>query len=195
VGVGRCEVTTEKFGDLAKELITSEGITDEATLNDPDSYQAAAFKWLVEEDTYALSCPQDPNPECLIIQRYVLATLYFGTNGNNWTDCGANGIDFEPDSCEASVNGAYSPGGNTTWLSRVNECAWGLLACVPETGCVDRIEMGTFYVILSHEVVLFSGRMDLSPQSLVTHDLIFISALFSFPPMCREKQCCWNHPF
>uniref|UniRef100_A0A7S2XRA3 RapA2 cadherin-like domain-containing protein n=1 Tax=Attheya septentrionalis TaxID=420275 RepID=A0A7S2XRA3_9STRA len=141
VGVGRCEVTTEKFGDLAKELITSEGITDEATLNDPDSYQAAAFKWLVEEDTYALSCPQDPNPECLIIQRYVLATLYFGTNGNNWTDCGANGIDFEPDSCEASVNGAYSPGGNTTWLSRVNECAWGLLACVPETGCVDRIEM------------------------------------------------------
>jgi hypothetical protein len=142
-GVGRCEISSIVYEDQARDLIISEGITTRETLENTASYQNRAFRWLVEEDTYPESCPNGDNTECNIIQRYVLATLYFGGNGPEWFRCTAT-EDFDASWCNSTVGGIYGDqAGSSTWLSDVSECEWGLLACNPK-GCIDRIEMGTF---------------------------------------------------
>ena len=87
------------------------GITDEAVLFDPSSPQAIANGWLVNEDDRYL-CPDDPT----LLQRYILATLYFSADGDNWEECyrGAN-----PENC-----GEFFPDA-TPYLSPSSECTWG----------------------------------------------------------------------
>lgn len=55
---------------------------------------AEALDWLVDDDGLQIS-PDAPN----LLQRYILALLYFATNGSNW---------------EFSYN----------WLGPVHECQW-----------------------------------------------------------------------
>ncbi|CAB9516496.1 Leucine Rich Repeat [Seminavis robusta] len=64
-------------------------------LEDPDSPQARAFDWLMEEGDKLESLSEDR-----IIQKFALAALFFATNGNTWKT-------------------------NTSWLSHsVHECDW-----------------------------------------------------------------------
>jgi hypothetical protein len=54
------------------------------TLQDPTTPQYVAFDWLANVDGYKASDDFFITPEQVFIERYVLALLYFSTNGNSW---------------------------------------------------------------------------------------------------------------
>jgi hypothetical protein len=80
------------------DLLSSVSFDEGAALETPGTPQNMAYNWLVKNiniDTYS-----DKNK----IQRYVLATLYYSTNGDSWT-------------------------ANTGWLGNENECGWSGILC------------------------------------------------------------------
>jgi len=91
-----------------KNLLVQLNISDSDALDDKDSPQACAFKWVTDEDL--INPPLRPGcNDARIIQRYVLAVLYCATNGIGWMD--AKG-----------------------WLSEESECEWYRVDCdSPET--------------------------------------------------------------
>jgi hypothetical protein len=60
------------------------GITSKETLDDPTSPQARAFHWITNDDGMALDID---SPEW--IQRYIMASFYYATGGDNWEECNA----------------------------------------------------------------------------------------------------------
>ena len=71
-----------KFERLKGILITSGATVDKSLFDDPSSAQYKALTWLAEKDQVQLII--DDN-DSRILQRYVLAVLYFSTDGPNWT--------------------------------------------------------------------------------------------------------------
>ena len=82
-----------------EELIRNTALDGGAALADPNSSQSQALKWL-ENSAFIQTNPADRR----IIQRYVLATLYFSTNGPGW-------------------------GENEGWVTDNNECDWHSVSC------------------------------------------------------------------
>lgn len=68
-----------------------------------------AYNWIVDDDDMHL-CPDDEN----LLQRYILALLYFTTGGDGWTKC----------SRDASM-----PCSRNSFLSDSHECEWGGVTC------------------------------------------------------------------
>ena len=70
---------------------------------------------MLREDERHLQ-PDDPT----LTQRYVMAVLYFSTNGDNWSKCFA---DATPEECGwwGYSNRNYQP-----FLSEASECVWGM---------------------------------------------------------------------
>ena len=89
-------------------------ITDLATLQDAATPQGRALRWLLREDGRNLQ-PNDPT----LTQRYVMALLYFSTNGEKWFKCSA---EAPPEECGFSsyYRAYYQP-----FLSKSSECVWG----------------------------------------------------------------------
>jgi hypothetical protein len=87
-------------------------VTDSSTLTNPSSPQGMAFRWLVDADPAAI----DPCSYPTVEQRYALTTMYYSTNGDDWTD-------------------------STGWLSQSNECTWFGVSC--GTDLVTGINLGT----------------------------------------------------
>lgn len=77
-------------------------ITEGPILNNPATPQGAAFRWLMDDDPLQT----DPCEYLTVIQRYVLATLYFSTFGNSWFV-------------------------NTDWMTNSTECDWYGITCSP----------------------------------------------------------------
>jgi len=67
--------------------------TVQAILEDPDSPQAQAYKWLREDPNL------DGYSSTKLSQRMALATLYYATNGGNWT-VNRDWMSYEVDDCE-----------------------------------------------------------------------------------------------
>jgi hypothetical protein len=78
---------------------------------DPMANQRKALDWVVNDDGFRL-CPGDPN----VLQRYILALLYFQTSGDSWERCSANQTDDL--ACEGEP-----------FLSTSHECFWGGIRC------------------------------------------------------------------
>jgi hypothetical protein len=72
------------------------------------------LNWLTQDDRLHL-CPDSPN----LVQRFVLAHLYFALGGNGWNNCT---IQFCSDS---------------PFLSDVNECSWDGIVCTEEDELVE----------------------------------------------------------
>jgi hypothetical protein len=93
-----------------------------------DTDQATAFNWLVNIDP-AQVCPDQVLD---VQQRYILALVYFATNGDNWLRC----------------NSADAPtvrpcaGNMTRYLSESNVCAWFMNQCSGET--LTQVRIGKF---------------------------------------------------
>jgi len=99
---------------LVSDLIIAETTTTfEDILND-DSPQHMAFHWLMYEDNQYL-CPDDE-----VIQRYVLAVLYFSTNGDSWTHCSAGDV---------AMDSPCAVGTETNFLADGSECDWYGVTC------------------------------------------------------------------
>jgi hypothetical protein len=75
--------TTPEFDELLKWIGPS--VTDNIqTLQDPTTPQYVAFDWLANVDGYEAPDVVFITPEQVFIERYVLALLYFSTNGKSW---------------------------------------------------------------------------------------------------------------
>lgn len=91
-------------------------ISDASDLVISNGPQIKALLWLLQEDEAHL-CPSDPTG--VFIQRYVMATLYFATNGNDWSNCTRSEVStWTP-----------CPGGASRFLSPASECTWGGCKC------------------------------------------------------------------
>ena len=127
------------------------GITESNTLNDPNSPQARALKWIMDEDAMGLDVEDEG-----WLQRYIMAAFYFATGGgDNWTECNApmdnsqTAIDAANEKCSLEAT-QYKIGklervyGTKAWLSPVPVCEWASLACHntddSRTGTISQIE-------------------------------------------------------
>lgn len=75
-------------------------VTEEGTLMDSSTPQAKAYLWMLNDDPAQV----DPCSYSKILQRYILATLYFSSGGEEWN--AANG-----------------------WLTGEAECNWLGITC------------------------------------------------------------------
>lgn len=101
-------------------------LSGEEAFKNRTSPQYQAAKWVSDEDPLALPF-YDPR----FLQRYILATFYFSTNGDKWLQCGR----LDP-ICGGDPN-------NDSWLvSESHECAWLGIRCRDKVN-VDRIFFGT----------------------------------------------------
>jgi len=75
-----------------------------------------------------------------------VTVFYFSMSGDiTWVGCGRNSIK-SCNPCLTFVIGdpLISRYGNSTWLSSIDECKWGGLACNDTDGTLDRIEFSKF---------------------------------------------------
>jgi hypothetical protein len=68
---------------LAEILLQNEGADAEA-LQDDSSPQFQALRWLANDDTAVLDL--DSTSRAILVERFVLAMLYFATRGEGWGD-------------------------------------------------------------------------------------------------------------
>ena len=78
----------------------------------PGTPQDDAFQWLANEDG-ARVCPEDDRD---VTQRYVMAVLYFSTEGDSWTNCSAT----QTSDCVSD---------STRFLNSQNVCFWFGVTC------------------------------------------------------------------
>ena len=84
--VGSCGLTVQDRADQFRRLALT--VTDEDTLDAPDSSQARALDWLVNEDRLDPPlCPAADNGPCEAVQRYIMASFYFAAGGGEWDQC------------------------------------------------------------------------------------------------------------
>ena len=96
-------------------LTQLESISDATDLRRTSTPQGKAVDWLVYVDSMYL-CPGDS----YLIQRYVLAVLYYATNGHqDWLTCSRTG-DVAANDC---------PWTTQRFLSNYHECTWAGIGC------------------------------------------------------------------
>jgi hypothetical protein len=107
---------------LFTEVATISNAIDILTSGTP---QNRAFEWLLNVDP-AQVCPGETLD---VVQRYVLAVLFYSTGGEDWDECG---------------DSASCPG--TPYLSGSNICFWYNTVCDGPNGNLLEIRLGTFYL-------------------------------------------------
>jgi len=102
----------QRSQDIRTNILT---VSEQALVDDLNTPQGQALTWLIEDDDRLL-CPLDD-----LIQRWVLAVIYFSTGGDNWDQCSDAGIDL----C-----GSQDPFlTKRRFLSSFNECQWAGISC------------------------------------------------------------------
>lgn len=100
-----------------QELISP--LSNQEDLQDPTSPQSKAFNWLINPETninfYTRTHQDGFDWDSRIIERYVMAVLYYSTDGDNWTRNDWTGKIL-------SLRGRTSP-----------ICSWKILQCSPMT--------------------------------------------------------------
>ena len=103
------EILQDVLNKYGQELYTQHNIT--VDLSNEDSIQHQALSWLAFSDQL-VTTPEDP----LMVERYVLAVLYYATNGAEWIN-------------------------NNGWLADYSICSWfGVEEC--SDGYVTNIDLG-----------------------------------------------------
>jgi hypothetical protein len=126
-------MTEEQRRAIIVEQISNALGTNAFVLLNATTPQSKALNWILEERNRT-TCPG-----VKLVQRWVLATFYFSTGGDQW---------FE---CSASINASDACGtmapfvGKKHFLSEDNECFWAGITCDMEN-CVTQIEFGEFEV-------------------------------------------------
>jgi hypothetical protein len=126
-----CDLSYTKWSSMIIDVVTK--ISAPASLINSSTPQFKALDWLLNEDKADL-CPNDAK----LVQRYVLAVMYYSTGGDNWFKCSAS--PNATDSC-----GMEQPFvDQTRFLNATgNECTWAGIRC-SESQCVTQIEFGKY---------------------------------------------------
>ncbi|KAL3942138.1 MAG: hypothetical protein SGARI_000364, partial [Bacillariaceae sp.] len=115
---------------IAEILAILDGVGDPFLIRAPDTPQNLATDWLMNRDL-AQTCPDDPK----LVQRWALAVMYYSTNGNDWDQCSADGLD----AC-GSADTTFAPFRNKQrFLSSGTECEWAGISCNIDE-CVTEVE-------------------------------------------------------
>lgn len=71
--------------EQARNFLTDTNLATEAQLNDPNSPQAKATKWITDLDEYRIEIPDSSQgTDSRFTERWSLAVLYYETDGDNW---------------------------------------------------------------------------------------------------------------
>jgi hypothetical protein len=146
---------------------TLEEVTESSILEDPTTPQGMAFEWIVKTDPAQIDPPSssdnNDNDVAAVKQRYAVASFYYSTNGNDWTN--SNG-----------------------WLSSIDECTWVGLNCNGDGSIVEigaGGELGKFYSIYLFSIIVSSvtcnailKKIDWAPKLFV--DVSSLSHIFPF---------------
>ena len=92
---------------IGATVISHSGVA--GIIDNPENPANQAYNWIVDDDPMQL-CPGDSS----LSQRYILALLYFTTQGDNWTKCRKDGL---------------APCAAENFLSGTTECEWGGVSC------------------------------------------------------------------
>ena len=146
-----CGMDAQERAVQVKQILSS--VSDKTDINYDGSPQNMALQWIIHNDSRYV-CPQDSEH---LKQRYVMAVLYFSTEGNNWNECKApteftNPVNIKSANGNCNIE-AKAPRSDPTdvmrstdaWLSPSHECSWGGLACIAKTMKMYRIEFGKLY--------------------------------------------------
>lgn len=119
-------MTSEQRSEIILEIL--DGVADPSLIRNVNTPQSMATDWIINQDARQL-CPNNPK----LVQRWVVAVIYFSTGGNEWLKCGALGMDpcgFENPFVDKK-----------RFLSEFNECQWSGISCNSDS-CVTEIEFG-----------------------------------------------------
>jgi len=129
-------------------------VSDPALFDDQTTPQSRALNWITNVDAIEpIMCPNQENFGCSrngqinpMVQRYVLATFYFATEGDDWSNCNAGNNECDRVVTPFGVaNERVGDKSSNPWLDPVNECEWGGVACWgPDTPnlnlCIDQLD-------------------------------------------------------
>jgi hypothetical protein len=125
-----CGMTAQQRRDEIVRQVTDALGTNAVVLFNVTSPQSQALTWLLNERNET-TCPGRK-----LLQRWVLATMYYSTGGDHWFKC--SGHLGASDNC-----GSEAPFvGKKRFLSEDNECLWAGITCDVDK-CVTEIEFGT----------------------------------------------------
>lgn len=109
---------------------TIKPISPDPKILDPLSPQGQAFQFVANDDP-----AQVEGESVQLVQRYVLGSLFFSTNGGNWTN-------------------------STNWMSGVSECEWFGITCDGEFVSEIRLKTNNLTGEIAHEISeLYSDHM------------------------------------
>jgi hypothetical protein len=98
--------------------------SDEKMFDNGASPQGRAYDWIINEDPMHVC----PSTDCQIIQRFALATLYFSTVGEEWTNCNADPAATTCPENQPTATRINQDWGcdafSTRWLADSHECDW-----------------------------------------------------------------------
>ena len=116
----------------ASLLAIIDQISDPVLVDTPGTPQNVATDWLINVDG-AQVCPEDSTE---VVNRYVLAVLYFSTDGDEWTLCNAASSP-NPNLCQNAER----------FLSPASECSWFNVDC-DFSGNILGVDLGTWFFVL-----------------------------------------------
>jgi len=112
--IAKCNMTSaERESQIRESIGQSVTATPEVEI---------ALDWILNVDEYYL-CPFDKT----LYQRYALAVLYYGMNGDEWSQCSQD-LSLPCDGKETSVN-SNENAEPARWLSPTTECYWYGVTC------------------------------------------------------------------
>ena len=106
---------------------TLDAVADPDQIRNISDARGQATEWLLNE-VNPFACPDNPK----LVQRWVLAVIYYSTGGDLWFQCSANTSAI--DGC----GGAEPFVADLRFLSSSEECLWAGISCID--GCVTEIE-------------------------------------------------------
>jgi hypothetical protein len=66
------------------QLLIASGASPEISLRVTENAQRRAAVYIAAGDAYSATWPDDPNMTQRLVERFTLATIYYGMNGNHW---------------------------------------------------------------------------------------------------------------
>ena len=121
--IGDCLISEEERAAQILALLDAAG--NAIKIRDLGTSQGLAADWLINQD-FRKECPSEK-----IVQRWVIAVLYFATEGESWEKCSAAGSDF--------CGSEFPFDGKRRFLSDFSECEWAGITCNNDD-CVTEIE-------------------------------------------------------
>lgn len=116
-----------------------EGIVEDAASLNGWTIQKKALRWLIDDSCKCGRTEMDCWKPEQYIQRYILATFYYSTNGDRWKTCSQPSNIRSQTQCSLGDRSQYANQNGFKWLTCNDECGWGGLSCEIDGTITDDI--------------------------------------------------------